>query len=660
LIYLCALLVLIACGPAPEAPGATATPIADGEGIDQELDSAAVNSGDSAEITPSATVPPTAQEIAADTIDLSRVLGDPAAPLTLVEYSDFQCPFCQRHHQQTIPRLVETFIDSGRLRYEFRDFPIAGLHPLAYRLHEAARCATEAGGNDAFWQAHDLFFDQADRFQVNSLSAMDAAIDAAFADSGLPSVTECLTENRYAAAVQADTMAGQNAGVSGTPAFFLEGYPISGAQPYEVFAEAIIAAEEGRLAALFQPTPPPPPQAAPTPAVVGVRADTALGDPNAPVQIIEFSDFQCPFCRRHHQETVPQLQPLIESGRVYYVFRDFPIASLHPLAYKLHEAALCVRDKQGVSAFWQAHDLFFDQAETFQQSNDGGMDTAISTALTSADLWDTDTEQCYVNGETAAEVDANIAEAAQLGITGTPSFFINGYLVVGAQPIAVFEYAIELAEEGRLADAFRPSGPQDGKAQATATAQAAQPVDVPLSGNEPMKGLATAPVTIVEYSDYQCPFCLRHFEQTMPQIQQYIDDGQVRYIFKDFPLTQIHPQAYKVHEAAHCAREQGGDTSYWEAHDLFFVNQSLWAGATIGPHVDVIKGLATQLRGLDQAAFESCLDSDRYAETVQANLDEGIALGVRGTPSFFVNGRFINGAQPFSVFQQVIDQALSE
>lgn len=95
----------------------------------------------------------------------SYALGSADAPVTIVEYSDFQCPFCQRHSVQTLPLLKEQFIDTGRLRYEFRDFPIASLHPFAYRLHEAAYCAGEAGG-DAYWQAHALFFGQADRKSV--------------------------------------------------------------------------------------------------------------------------------------------------------------------------------------------------------------------------------------------------------------------------------------------------------------------------------------------------------------------------------------------------------------------------------------------------------------------------------------------------------------
>jgi protein-disulfide isomerase len=158
-----------------------------------------------------------------------------------------------------------------------------------------------------------------------------------------------------------------------------------------------------------------------------------------------------------------------------------------------------------------------------------------------------------------------------------------------------------------------------------------------------------APVTIVEFSDYQCPFCERHFQQTWPRLKaEFVDTGRVRYAFKDFPLSNIHPQAPKAHEAARCAGEQG---AYWEMHDRIFEGQSEWAGKS--KHVEVLKGYALEL-GLDTAAFDACLDSGRWTEDVQRDLAEGAALGVRGTPTLFISGYPLVGAQPYEVFQQAI------
>ena len=395
------------------------------------------------------------------------------------------------------------------------------------------------------------------------------------------------------------------------------------------------------------------PVAGPTPAAIEPRTLTALGDPAAAVTIVEYSDYQCPFCRRHFQQTMPQIKSdYIDTGRVYYVFKDFPIATLHPMAYRLHEAALCVGDAANSEAYWQVHDLFFAEAEQFQKNSEEAMDATILQALEAEGL--PDVSDCLQDGQFTETVQAGVAEGQMLGLNATPSFFINGYPLVGAQPYDVFQYAISLAESGELEDAFRQAAGEQAAAQATATAQAAQPADVPL-GDAPVKGDPDAPVTIVEYSDFQCPFCLRHFRQTMPQLESYIEAGQVRYVFKDFPIARTHPQAPKAHEASRCARELGGDDAFWKMHDLLFANQETWAGNP--NHVDVFKSLAPDA-GLPQDDFNSCLDGGRYAEAVNADLVEGQQLGVTGTPTFFINGQRLVGAQPFSAFRQVIEQAL--
>ncbi len=396
-------------------------------------------------------------------------------------------------------------------------------------------------------------------------------------------------------------------------------------------------------------------QVAPTPVSISSETLRTLGDPNAPVTIVEFSDYQCPFCLRNFQQTFPQLKAeFIDTGRVFYVFKDFPIPSLHPLAYRLHEAALCVSDEGGTDSYWQAHDLIFNKSETFKRNSLAEMDATILAEFELAGLPMEGLSDCLQSNRHAQAVQADFAEGQALGVTGTPTFFINGFPLVGARPYQAFQQAIILAEQGRLADEFvantAPTSPPP--------AQPAQPVDVPLS-DEPAKGDPNAPVTIVEYSDYQCPFCLRHFNNTIPLLQEYIDAGQVRYVFKDFPIHSIHPQAQKAHEAARCARELGGDEAYWTMHDLLFVNQETWAQTALPNHVAVFKSLAGEA-GLPQAEFDTCLDSGKYYDAVNAELNEGAQLGVRGTPAFFINGQFVSGAQPFSAFQQVIEPLLNQ
>lgn len=194
-------------------------------------------------------------------------------------------------------------------------------------------------------------------------------------------------------------------------------------------------------------------------------------------------------------------------------------------------------------------------------------------------------------------------------------------------------------------------------------AKATEKVDLVLRGadDDPFKGEPDAKLMLVEYSDYQCPYCRRHFMSTMPQLERaYVAIGKVKYVFRDFPLESIHPYAAKAAEAAQCAGEQG---NYWKMHDRLFENAGDLAPAQLPGHAAAI--------GLDVAAFTNCLENGRYAEGVSQDVADGGAAGVTGTPTFFlaVAGeepgtlralRKINGAQPYSVFESTIDEVLAE
>lgn len=158
-----------------------------------------------------------------------------------------------------------------------------------------------------------------------------------------------------------------------------------------------------------------------------------------------------------------------------------------------------------------------------------------------------------------------------------------------------------------------------------------------------------ADVTIVEFSDYECPFCARFYSQTLSEIKKnYIDTGKVKLIYRDFPLG-FHQQAQKAAEAAECAGEQD---KYYEMHDLLFTE-----GVQGG--VASFKQYASQI-GLNTAKFNDCLDSGKMVSEIRKDLADGSAAGVQGTPAFFINGVEISGAQPFQVFQQIIDAELAK
>jgi protein-disulfide isomerase len=162
----------------------------------------------------------------------------------------------------------------------------------------------------------------------------------------------------------------------------------------------------------------------------------------------------------------------------------------------------------------------------------------------------------------------------------------------------------------------------------------------------PVRGSASAPVTIVEFSDFQCPYCARVQGELVKVRDTYKD--KVKIVYKDFPLS-IHNNAQKAAEAARCALEQDKD-KYWEYHDKLFANATTLA-------VDNLKKFATDLK-FEPAKFNECLDSGKHAAAVNKDMADGTKIGVSGTPAFLVNGRFLSGAQPFSAFQEAIDDAL--
>ncbi|MEE9615008.1 MAG: thioredoxin domain-containing protein [Thermodesulfobacteriota bacterium] len=188
-------------------------------------------------------------------------------------------------------------------------------------------------------------------------------------------------------------------------------------------------------------------------------------------------------------------------------------------------------------------------------------------------------------------------------------------------------------------------------AQAAAATEAETGID-----DDYVLGDRNAPVTIIEFSDYECPFCSRHFKQTMPQIKkEYIDSGKARYVFRDFPLP-FHKQAQKAAEAAQCAGEQG---KYWEMHDTIFANQSAMK-------LDDLRGYGKKL-GLESDRYNKCLDSGKYAQEVRDDMAAGQKIGIRGTPSFVIGkttksgkikGKIIRGAQPYPAFKAAIDELL--
>jgi protein-disulfide isomerase len=191
--------------------------------------------------------------------------------------------------------------------------------------------------------------------------------------------------------------------------------------------------------------------------------------------------------------------------------------------------------------------------------------------------------------------------------------------------------------------------------------QEAKLVDASVAiAGEPAKGSASAKVTLVEVSDYHCPFCRRHMQMTQPQIDtEYISTGKIQYVFIDYPIEQLHPEAFKAHEAANCAGDQG---KYWEMHARLFAQPTRDLGLLLSQAPSL---------GLDGGKLRACLDSNKYAKPVRDSVERMEQLGIDSTPTFLLGVtpaagqpmrivKVVKGAVPFTEFKKALDSVLTQ
>lgn len=169
-------------------------------------------------------------------------------------------------------------------------------------------------------------------------------------------------------------------------------------------------------------------------------------------------------------------------------------------------------------------------------------------------------------------------------------------------------------------------------------------------------GSPDAPITMVEFSEFQCPYCAMYSLETLPQIvETYVDTGLVRYVFKDLPLP-FHPHAQKAAEAGRCA---GAQDRFWPMHDLLFEHQEAWSALDEAGALAAFVGYADEL-GLDRVRFQECLASGEFSEAVARDQSEAERLGIRAVPSFLINDQRMAGAYPFADFQRLIEAELAQ
>ncbi|WP_230467555.1 DsbA family protein [Lujinxingia vulgaris] len=382
------------------------------------------------------------------------------------------------------------------------------------------------------------------------------------------------------------------------------------------------------------------------------------GNPHAPVVIVEFSSLQCPYSARARQTIVELLEAYPQE--VQLVYKHLPL----PFQQESRPAALAAEAAGEQGAFWPMVDSLYASQRTMGEigAEAAGKELAARIGLDEQRYAAALANQIALD----ARIQRDVELAGELGIQGTPTFVINGEPVRGAQPREVFDAAIARAlERHALLEAegvpaseryarsvelaqiqAREQAEQAREEAARAQQPAPQFVAMPVDGDE----LIHQPgddflVTIVEFSSLQCPFCARAVP-TLAQLKERYGE-KLRVVFKHFPLGfQEHSEL--AARAVVAAQEQGKG---WEMRDAIYARQG-----ELGP--ELIEKLANELQ-LDLAAFTAALQDEAVAERVSRQQEQGLSAGVRGTPSFIINGRLIVGAQPLEAFAAIIDDEIA-
>ncbi len=594
--------------------------------------------------------------------------GPKDALVTIVEFSEFQCPFCARV-LPTVKQIEDTYGDDVRIVW--RNLPL-GFHQNADPAAQLAMEAYAQGGSDKFWEVHDLLFQN-----QKALTRADLENYAKQAGLDMDKVKKALDGKAHSKQIQEDTALAGTIGARGTPNFFVNGRNLRGAQPFAAFktvideelATAKKLEEQGVTRAqmyatltkdgLTKAAPPKPQQRPGQPdpkAVYKVPLqgnEPQKGPDDALVTIVEFSDFECPFCGRV-EPTLKAIQDKYgKDVRIVWMNNPLPF---HKNAKPAATAALEAHAQKGDKGFWSMHEKLFANQRALTTEN-------LETYAKELGLNMKQFKAALEKDKYASTIQKQQALSTSLGARGTPAFFINGRNLRGAQPVAAFEAVIdeELKKAKELVSKGTPRSKVYEKTIATGetapkTAPAAPAPDankvynIPKPKNAPTKGSPKAKVVIQEFSDFQCPFCSR-VNPTMAQVLDEYGD-KVQIIWRNYPLP-FHKEAHPAAQAAREVFAQKGNKAFWEYHDILFANQKALSRANLEKY-------AAQLGGIDMKAFKAALDSGKHKGAVDADMQVIAKAGARiGTPSFFINGKLLQGAQPYAAFKAAIDKELA-
>jgi protein-disulfide isomerase len=591
--------------------------------------------------------------------------GNSDALVTIVEISDFECPFCSRVGP-TLKQVKDTYgPDKVRIVWKHNPLPF---HQNARGAHEASATVFAIAGSDAFWKFHDSAFQ-------NQRALNDANYEKWAGEAGvdLAKFREAYKAKKYASKVDEDLAMSGRVGANGTPAFRINGVTLSGAQPFEKFKEVIDAqlAEANKLVAAGtkksdvyvelskknfsapaqQPQQPQKPQ---QPAeddktvwkLPVLPDDPVNGPKDALVTIVEFSDFQCPFCKKV-EDTMNQVHKTYPND-VRVVWKDNALA-FHPRAKPAALLGRFAYKQKGDKGFWDAHAAIFESQPALEDDN-------LKTIADKLGL-DWGAAKAAIDGGRGAEkIDQSMDLAMDVQARGTPHFFINGRRLSGAQPFDNFKKVID--EEIEKAKGLVAKGVARAKVYEEIMKEGKEPPppekkDVPApDANQPFKGGANAKVVIQEWSEFECPFCKR-VGPTMAELEKEYGN-KIKIVWRHLPLS-FHQHAQLAAEASHEAFVQKGNAAFWKMHDKLFEAQ----GTPGGLERANLEKMAEEI-GPDMAKFKNALDTNKHKAAVQKDADVGQKAGISGTPAFVINGYYLSGAQPPGAFKKLINRALKE
>jgi protein-disulfide isomerase len=597
--------------------------------------------------------------------------GSRTAPVTLVLFSDFECPFCSKV-EASIDQLKKEY-GPEKLRVVWKNNPLP-FHKSARPASLAANTVFNLGGSVAFWKFHEVAFQNQRALTSENFEtwAVAAGVDKA-------KFKAAVDKKEFDAKIDKDMEVGKASGVTGTPASMINGVFLSGAQPVEKFKAVIdeqLKAAEAKKAAGVKadrvyvelskenkaknPAPksrddqPKPDDTTVWKVPVGENSPQR-GPATAPVTIVLFSDFQCPFCSKV-EPTLEEVQKAYPD-KVRVVWKNNPLP-FHPRAEPAAELAWEARQQKGDKGFWAAHDLLFKNQQKIADEDLLGYAKELGLDVDKVKAAMTDHKY-------KAAFDADQEQADDLQAQGTPHMFINGLRLVGAQPIEKFKEVIdaqlkkanELLGKGvKPADLYNELI-KDGKAPPppeTKTVDIAPP-DAPVKGNKDAK------VAVYIFSDYQCPFCSR-VEPTLAEVEKTFGD-KVKLVWRHRPLP-MHKDAPLASEASQEIFKQKGSEAFWKYHDTLFANQKTPEGLQ---RASLEKYAETQ-GGIDLAKFKAALDKNVHKAFVDTESAAAEKAGISGTPAFIVgavkdkslSGYFISGAQPFGKFKKAIERVLKD